>query len=332
VSLCTLQTSTELASFDVDPSMTLLEAAAAAGFELPHSCRKGVCETCRARIVCGNVAPPADADGTALLCRTYALSDVEVEPTRFERRIAARTHLISARVYQVRRHDADLAFVDLRFPAGTRVPFRAGQHLRLMLPGHSPRAFSMANAPSRNDEARLHVRIVPGGVFGTQVLPGLSRGDSLKVELPFGDFHLRDMPARPTLLVAGGTGFAPIQSLLEDALPKCKDRRFHLYWGARKGSGLYALEVVEGWLRKHPHFRFTGVVSDEPANLPLRVGLVHEVVLADYHDLSCHDVYVCGVPALVAAARETFVGGRGLDPARFFCDSFVTQGDGTGQA
>jgi NAD(P)H-flavin reductase len=181
----------------------------------------------------------------------------------------------------------------------------------------------MANAPKASDSAQLHVRVLPGSVFGSQVLPALQPGGEVEVELPFGDFYLREGDA-PVVLVAGGTGFAPMQSLLDDALAKHPGRSFTLYWGARRASGLYAMDVVRKWQQKFAHFRFVGVISDEPAADPLRQGLVHEAVLAEHPTLAGHQVYVCGAPVLVSTARDAFVGTRQLRPADFFSDAFAT--------
>lgn len=323
---CTLRTALAEVTFEYAGDTTLLDAAAAAGWELPHSCLKGVCEGCRARIVRGEVWPAADSDGTALLCQARPLGDVEIAPLRMERRRSGSAQEVLARVFRVEWPDRDVAIVDLRFAAGVRVPFRAGQYLQLLLPGLSPRCFSMANPPRHNDGVQLHVRVVPGGHFGMHVLPTLKKGDELTVSLPWGDFHLRDAPGRPAVLVAGGTGFAPMQALLEEALPRCPDRPFSLYWGSRRASGLYALATVAKWQRRFPNFRFHGVLSEDAGGTLYRAGLVHEAVLADFDDLSGVDVYVCGTPALVCAARDEFVSKRGLRPESFYCDSFVVSG------
>jgi NAD(P)H-flavin reductase/ferredoxin len=313
----------ELAGFDCEPQETVLDAAARAGWELPYSCRRGICETCRAPVTAGEVSPAA-SDGTALLCQVHAVTDIRIAPDRAEPATLTKRRRVKARLYRQRMADADVAVVDLRFPAGVKVPFKAGQYLQVHLPGEAtPRSFSMANAPKASDSAQLHVRVLPDSVFGSRVLPALKQGDELEVELPFGDFYLREGDA-PVVLVAGGTGFAPMQSLLEDALPRHRDRPFTLYWGARKASGLYALEQVRKWQQKFPNFRFTGVVSDEAAEDPLRQGLVREAVLADHPTLAGHQVYVCGAPVLVSAAREAFVNGKQLRAANFFSDAFPT--------
>ena len=317
----------ERAEFDADADITVLDAALAAGWEVPYSCRRGSCETCRATVVSGQVSPAADADGTALLCHVRAVTDLTVAPLRLARRQGDAIKRITAKVYRVSWPAPDVAQVQLRFPAGVRVKFRAGQYLNVLLPDLAPRSFSMANAPKQSDGAVLHVRVVPGGVFGEQLKAGLEPGALLELELPLGDFYLRDdLPDRPVILVAGGTGFAPMQSLLDDALARSLQRAFALYWGARDPAGLYALDVVAKWQRRHANFRFVGVVSDAVAAEGLRTGLVHQAVLHDVPDLSGHDVYVCGAPAMVQAVRQDFAA-AGMAADRCFADSFVSQAD-----
>ncbi len=319
---CTLEVGgRELGTFDCAEGQSLLDAAAKAGWELPYSCRRGSCETCRVTVLSGETDPPANG-GTVLACQARATVPLRIAADRAEAAQPAARRRVRARLYRQRMAAPDVAVVDLRFPAGVRVPFQAGQYLQVLLEGHAPRSFSMANTPKANDGVQLHVRVQPGSLFGGQVLPTLAPGSEVELELPFGDFRLREGDA-PVLLVAGGTGFAPMQSLLEDALPRHPQRRFTLYWGARHADGLYAMEQIARWQRRHPHFQFVGVISGEAATTDLRQGLVHEAVLADHASLAGHDVYVCGAPAMVAAARAAFIGERGLPPGRFFADSFV---------
>ncbi len=310
-------------AFTFDPAQTLLDAAAQAGWELPHSCRRGNCESCRVQVLEGAVHPPA-RQGSALLCMSRGCGDVRIAADRAEPVSGAARKTVQARLYRLRMAAPDVAVIDLRFPAGVKVPFKAGQYLQVHLAGAQPRSFSMSSAPRAADGVQLQVRVLPGSLFGEQVLPTLKPGDTLALELPFGDFYLREGPA-PVIMVAGGTGFAPMQSILEDALARQPERLFTLYWGARRADGLYALEQVAKWQRRHANFRFVGVLSEgETADTGMRQGLVHEAVLADHADLSGHQVYVCGNPAMVGLARERFVRERALPKASFFADAFAT--------
>jgi NAD(P)H-flavin reductase len=211
----------------------------------------------------------------------------------------------------------------LRFPAGIRVKFKAGQHLNLILSNGERRDFSMANPPSESDGAQLHVRHVPGGAFTTYVFERLKQGDMLKAELPFGDFTLRQS-TRPVLFIAGSTGFAPIQSMVEDAMSISLTRDMIFYWGARQRAGLYS-DLPQKWAKNNPRFKYVPVLSEmtEPG---IRHGLVHRAVLEDLSSLEHFDVYACGVPAMTQAAEAEFVA-AGLPREHFYADSFVTRAD-----
>lgn len=320
---CTLEVpGREPVIFDIDPALTVLDAAAKAGWELPHSCRRGNCESCRVQVLDGEVSPPAQ-NGTALLCMTRACGDIRIAADRVSAVNNTGRKRVQAKLYRQRMAAPDVAIVDLRFPAGVKAPFKAGQYLQVHIEGEEPRSFSMSNAPKSADSVQLQVRVMPGSLFGERVLPALQPGDLLTLELPFGDFYLREGPA-PVIMVAGGTGFAPMQSILEDALAKQRDRSFTLYWGAREAEGLYAMEQVKKWQQKFANFKFVGVISHGEAPADMRSGFVHEAVLADHADLSGHQVYVCGAPVLVSAARQAFTTQRALPGGQFFADSFVT--------
>ena len=322
MSHCTVQVAgREPIRFVCEPGLTVLDSAAKAGWELPYSCRRGTCESCRCLVLAGDVSPPADASGTALLCQSRPLGDIRIAPVRIEPLQAVARKKIKARLYRLRMAAPDVAIVDLRFPAGVKAQFKAGQYLNVHVEGAQARSFSLANTPRASDSAQLHVRVLPGGMFGEGVLARLQPGDTIDIELPFGDFHLRE-GVQPVVLLAGGTGFAPIQAILEEALPRQRERRFALYWGARQLSSLYAMEVVQKWQHKFPNFRFTGVLSEETAAPPWRQGLVHQAVLTDFPSLSGYQVYACGAPAMVATARSAFVA-HGLAPENFYSDAFA---------
>jgi NAD(P)H-flavin reductase/ferredoxin len=321
---CTIEIeNSPVGAFSCAPGQTVLQAAMAAGWQLPHSCGRGVCESCRVTVSGGDVTPAVDADGTALICRVRPLSDIRIAPDRAERVAPQATRILAAKLYRVRMAAPDVALVDLRFPAGVRVAFKAGQYLQVQLPGQAPRSFSIATPPRSSDAVQLQIRVLPESLFGSRILPTLKVGDAVQVELPLGDFYLRE-GAQHAVMVAGGTGFAPMQSILEHALASQAQRRFTLYWGARTNEGLYAMEQVRRWQQRHANFSFVGVVSDESAPAPLRAGLVHDAVLADFDSLADCQVYVCGAPPMVAAAREQFVRKRALPASNFFSDAFAS--------
>ncbi|NMI01720.1 2Fe-2S iron-sulfur cluster-binding protein [Pseudonocardia acidicola] len=317
--------------FGCEPDETVLDAAERAGFTMPYSCRKGVCSTCEGGLTAGaaDVRGRGGIDGPAdgvLLCQTRPRSDLEIAPQRIARREPPARKTVTAKVHKITHPAADVAVLQLRFPTGVRAKFRAGQYLTVALPDGDSRNYSMANPPHRNDGALLHVRRVPGGRFSGELLDSLAKGDTLQVELPFGEFSLDHESDRPVVLVATGTGFAPVQSIVEDQIKRGEDRPLHLYWGARRHEDLYFADLAEQWADRHDWFSFTPVLSAAGAGWAGSTGHVHHAVLADHPDLRHHEVYACGNPAMTAAARAEFVGTAGLPADRFFCDAFVPSG------
>jgi NAD(P)H-flavin reductase/ferredoxin len=313
-------------AFPCEAGTTILEAARLAGYEMPYSCLRGACASCRGLVRSGEVETPYPEDLYILFCQTRPKSDLEIVPREIRRIDPQARSTIDAKVLRVTEAADDVRIVQLRFPPGVRVKFKAGQYLDVILADGAKRSFSMANAPQQSDVAVLHVRVVPGGRFSEEVLPGLAAGDTLRVELPAGDFWLREGD-RPVVFVASGTGFAPIKSILEDAFRKGSVRPMALYWGARRQKDLYLADLPRKWSGLHPHFRFVPVLSEPDAGWAGRTGLVHRAVMEDFPSLAGHEAYACGVTAMVDAARRDFTSGRGLAADDFYCDVFVTPAD-----
>jgi len=183
------------------------------------------------------------------------------------------------------------------------------------------RAFSIANAPHDGDMIELHVRHVAGGGFTSYVFDELQNGAMLRVEGPLGTFVPREDSERPLLMVAGGTGFAPIKALIEHFRQLGSLRPITLYWGARTARDLYLRALPERWARDVPSFRFVSVLSDSEHAGTVRHGFVHEAVLEDHADLSAFDLYMSGPPTMIDAGRRAFVD-AGLPEDRLFYDSF----------
>lgn len=318
-------------AFSCEPGQTVLDAAQQAGYEIPYSCRDGICGSCKGRIVSGETDGSGVYDaltreelgqGDTLFCQARPRSDLKIDVCSIEKNVPGGRKTIQARLYKMDKVSDDVSVLQLRFPAGVRVPFKPGQYLQIILPDGGRRSYSMANPGHQTDAAHLHVRHVPGGRFTSYLETGAGAGDLLDVELPMGDFYLRASD-RPLIFVASGTGFAPIKSMLESMFKLGAPReRIHLYWGARRKADLYMLELPRKWARQFPQFRFVPVLSEE-SNGVERTGFVHEAVLSDFDTLHGCDVYACGAPAMINAARRDFVQQRRLPPANFYCDAFV---------
>jgi NAD(P)H-flavin reductase/ferredoxin len=317
-------------TFPCEPREFVLDAAERAGYTMPSSCRKGVCNTCEAGLVGGEVdqrgrGRRTATDGTALMCRARPRADLTIKPKRFERIDIFRRKTIIGKVYRLAKPAADVTILTLRFPIGLRAPFKAGQYLQIVMDDGDRRNFSLANATRDNDGAELHIRHVPGGKFSTQVLPRLSIGDAMQIEVPFGDFFLRKSE-RPVILLASGTGFAPIKSIVETAIRSGSNRPMHLYWGARTREDIYLEDLPMKWSSRVSWFSFTPVLSEPSRAWTGRTGLVHDAIREDRGDLSAIDVYACGNPLMVSTAQRDFTENHGLPDAQFFADAFIESG------
>jgi NAD(P)H-flavin reductase/ferredoxin len=317
-------------AFPAESGETVLDAAERAGYSLPYSCRKGVCSTCEAGLRAGTVEiGPRSIEAPAsavLLCRAKPISDVIVHPRRIERRDAAATKVIDAWVFRRHWPTDDVAALLLRFPVSIRARFKAGQYLRIISSDGTARNFSLANPPQESDGAQLHIRHIEGGRFSEAVLEHLKLGDRVKIEIPFGDFFLREDTERPIICIATGAGFAPIKSILEYLIRRDSTRRVRFYWSGRQARDLYMRELPEKWARKLPWFDFVPVLTASDASWSGRKGLVHRAVLEDVPDLSNFQVYACGNPLMIRKARADFTREAGLPEDQFFAEPFVLTG------
>lgn len=221
------------------------------------------------------------------------------------------------RVTSICRRGPEVAVVRLQPANGRALRFLPGQHVDIVMPDGTRRSYSIANAPTRDQRLELHVRRA-GGSFSSHVFQQLEVGDALLVDGPHGAFRLH-AAARRVILLATGTGFAPIKALLEDSLQHGLDRRMDLYWAGRILPDLYMLELPRRWQRCEPEFRFVPVLSDaeQTRNWRGRIGQAHEAVLADYPDLRVHHVYACGAPDAVGEARLALTERGGLPKSQF---------------
>lgn len=321
----------------VAAGQAVLEAALGAGLNLPHSCKSGHCGSCRARLLAGEIHYPNGLPlgitaeqaqgGEILLCQARAHSDLRVEARLIAGIDDVEIKTLPCRIARLTPLAPDVMQLFLRLPAVERLRFHPGQYLDVLLDGGRRRSFSIASPPHDSDLLELHVRRVSGGGFTERLFghaPGdpLGAGALLRIEGPVGQFSYRDS-AGPVLMVAGGTGFAPLKSMLRHVLETGIRRDIHFYWGARHVRDLYEEQLVLEWVRRHPQLSFSAVLSEATAREAghTRVGWVHEAVLADYPDLERFEVYAAGPPAMIEAMRASFPS-HGLPTERLYFDSF----------
>jgi len=316
------------------PGETVLDAALRQGISLPYSCRDGACGTCRASLLDGEIEylqTPSkgldDSGGAArpvLLCCAQARSDLRLDCPQASLLTGSPPRTFPARVHRLTRAAPEVMIVELKLAAGQGLSFQAGQYVDILLGAGRRRAFSLANPPRAGELLELHIRRIAGGQFTGHVFNGMRERDIVRLRGPLGGFFLREESSKPALLVAGGTGFAPIKAIVRHAIDRGSQRRLHLFWGARRREELYQRQLAEQWAAEHTNIQFTPVLSDSPAveGWPGRRGLVHEAVLAEYADLSGFQAYVCGSPAMIAAARRDFIARGRLPEDEFFADAF----------
>lgn len=330
--------------FEVPADGSVLTAGLAAGRFMPYSCKQGVCNTCKGRIIEGTVdygdPHPAyftEADraaGYALLCQARPLSDCVIEVKELEGLAGIKPKIVPCRVTDVTPLGHDVMLLRVRLPMNENMQFVAGQYVDFLFKDGTRRSYSISISHTVEGVRALEfqIRHLPGGAFtGRLFSGGVKAGEVMRFEGPLGSFYLRDSP-KPAVFVASGTGFGPIKAMLEYAVKRPDPRPMVLYWGCRSLRDLYLPELPRVWEKQFPDFRYVPVLS-EP--LPEdqwrgRTGLVHRAVMEDFPNLAGHQVYACGAPVMVDAARRDFTARCALPEDEFFADSFLTAADTQG--
>jgi naphthalene 1,2-dioxygenase ferredoxin reductase component len=297
----------------VEPGQTILEAALAAGVDYPFGCQSGNCGACKSRLLVGEVllAPYSEfaltdderAQGLILACRAEPQMDCQVAWLELEETVQHPLRQLDCRVAELRQATHDIRIVRLAVEAGGPFTFSAGQYAAITFDGYPPRDFSMANRP---DEPLLefHVRTMEGGTVSHFVAKGLKLGDRVRVEGPMGLAWLRENHTGPILAVAGGSGLAPIKSIVERALQKGMAQPIALYFGVRDERDLYYDDRFVALELKHPNFRFIPVLSEPRGPTQLRTGMLSEAVAQDLSNLDGWKCYLAGPPIMVETVSE----------------------------
>jgi len=330
-------------TFSVHEGQSVLDAALEAKVLLPYSCRNGTCSTCKGKIVEGVVeAGDAPANileaseiqqGYTLLCQARAQSDLVIESPQAQVMSDIQVRKMPSRVIGIEQLRDDVAILKVQLPAANPLYYYAGQYLDFLLKDGLRRSYSMATPPNEDNVVELHIRHLPGGVFTDQVFgvgeTQLKERAILRVEAPLGSFFLREESTKPIVMLASGTGFAPIKAIIEHMQQHDIQRDVVLYWGGRRPRDLYMSELAESWANTLPNFRFVPVISEAlpDDNWTGRTGFVHHAVMHDLPDLSAYEVYACGAPIMVETARKDFVSQCHLPDEAFYADAFTSEAD-----
>jgi CDP-4-dehydro-6-deoxyglucose reductase len=298
------------------------------------------------------------ADGLVLLCRAHARSDLLLET--FAETLAPdlgagvgagagagagtgaaagagigagagalRSKRLPCRVERSERLAHDVVGLHLRLPPAESFDFKPGQYIDVLLSKGRRRSFSIASPPHDARPLELHVRRAPGGEFSEQVFTGEMEGAVLQIEGPLGTSVYRDpagvdapgAAAPPLLLIGGGTGLAPLKSILRHVLEKGPPRNMTLYWGVRAERDLYAHAFLEETARRDTRLRYVPVLSEASPAWTGRRGFVHAAVLAEVGGLEHYEIHASGPPQMIEALRRDF-SARGVPEAAMSFDSF----------
>lgn len=323
---------------DISEQDTILDAALRAKFNMPYGCRNGSCGNCKGRVLSGVVEHDdhaltalSEADrekGLALFCCARVKTDAVVECREIDAVRDIPTLTLPARVEKIDKVSSDVAVLTLRLPPSERFQFLAGQYIDIHASNGKKRSFSLASAPYESGSIELHIRHTPAGQFSEYVWNEMKEREILRFTGPLGSFFLRENSLKPILLIATGTGFAPIKGMLEQAFKNGIYRQVVLYWGARHLAEIYMPDLPERWQREYVNFTYIPVLSDplDQDKWQGRTGLVHEAVLEDHGSFAAYQVYACGAPVMVEAAHEALTA-RGLPQEEFFSDAFFASKD-----
>ena len=316
----------------VEAGDTILASLLRAGVPFPFSCQAGNCGTCKCELVSGDVlelehsehalAPEERAKGIVLACRTQVWDDAVVRRIDTEELVLHPSRVMRCRVVEVEDLTHDIKGVRLAIEAGGPFLFSAGQYAQVEFAPGLSRHYSMANTP-RDAELVFHIRHMPGGRTSAYAATQLKAGDRVKVSGPLGVAYLRDKHAGPVLLVAGGSGLAPIQSILRTMLERGHDAPVTLYFGVRSERDLYHEALLKDLAARHSNFSYHVVLSEQKGATGRRYGLVHQAIDLP-PDTGAVMAYLAGPPVMVEAATA-LLAARGLASRQIHADAFYNQ-------
>lgn len=293
---------------------SILDCLTAQGVPVPSSCRSGVCQTCLMKAVKGEVPekakaglkPTLAAQNYFMACSCYPEQDLEVVLPD------AGINRLGAEITGVEYLSKDVLGIKLK--PHREVEYRAGQFINLFKDETTARCYSLASVPELDKELMLHVRKVPNGIVSSWVFADLKVGDAVNISEANGDcFYVPGNPDQNILLLATGTGLAPLYGIIRDAIKNGHKGKISLYHGGYNKDGLYLVKELQRLVQLHPNISYTRCVSEGEAPQGYESGTVLDAALTHHPDLSGWRVYLCGNPQMVKAARQqTFFAGASM--------------------
>jgi len=324
--------------FRIAEDQSVLDAALNHGLSLPYGCRNGACGSCAGQLVSGevdygdrNTSCLSDEDkvaGKVLCCQAYVAADTVINVKEISSNAEIKPKIMPARVNKLTKLSHDVMQLELKLPESQRMQFLAGQYIEVLLKGGKRRAFSIANAPHQDEFIILQIRHVPDGYFSGHVFEEMKEKALLRIEGPFGGFSLNEESDRPIIMIGGGTGYAPLNGMLEHAHSLEMKNDIHLFNGVRAKRDVYMQDQINALQEKMLNLKSTVVLSDpeDADDWQGATGFVHEEVLKQFDDLSGFDIYMSGPPPMVNAAKAAFME-KGATEDHMYSDAFEYSAD-----
>lgn len=288
---------------------------------LEHSCKTGECGICSAEVISGEVENENGEivdQGIVLTCQSKALSDVTLKVECYLELAQFKIQTLPCKVASFEYVTDDIVIIKLRFPPTAKFDFLPGQYIDLSFKGIK-RSYSIANAKQVSPGVELHIRKVANGKMSEAIFSNVQKNQLMRIEGPKGTFFIRK-DNKPLILLAGGTGIAPVKAMLEELIANKDQREVHIYWGMSCKNSFYFTELVD-LASLHANIYYTPVLSGDE-QWPGRRGFVHQSVCDDFDSLSEYQVYACGSPLMINAAKKSFIE-RQLPEKQFFSDAFT---------
>ncbi len=334
---------------EVDEDETVLDAAFRHGVMLMHGCKEGQCSACKSFLLDGDLEMDRfstfalnefeEQEGFVLLCKAHAYSDLEVELLSFREEMlntGIPLQLVYAEVEEIEALTHDMKRLVLKLVDPPEMNFLPGQYAELFIPETEPeehRAYSMANTTTSDERAEFIIKVYPGGKFSGLLDGELEVGQRMKMKVPFGVFTLREKSEGDMVFIGGGSGMAPILSILRHMAEKGIERKATYYYGARTSKDLIYLDEMKELEERLSGFRFVPALSEpeDGEEWEGETGLITEVVERLEEDLSASEAYLAGPPPMIDAALPVLMK-KGVEEESIYFDKFtITAHDEEGE-
>ena len=320
---------------EVDTGNTILEVALENNIDFPHGCRSGNCGACKSKIISGDVEMSPYSEfaleeedknkGYILACRAVPWSDCEIIVVNENEQESNKIVEFETVVKSITRINEDIYIIKLEEKKNNDFQFFAGQYAELTFGNLAEKHFSMANSPKSN-ELEFHVKVLSNGQTSEYIKNELQLNDKIKIKGPYGDAFLRSNHKGPNIAIAGGTGLAPIISIVKSAIENNMKQSFKIYYGAKTEEELYFINEIKEIIKRNSNIEFYTVVNKCDNSSNIRTGNVTDAIIEDIEDFDGYKAYLAGPPGMVEAAEKLLLS-LGIRKIDIHSDAFYTPYD-----